>query len=64
MNTNIILFRPRLVAKAASSNAGLAVSRTPLVCIWRRGSGGRLECRWLREAASEEPSRTAPRKAA
>lgn len=65
MNTNVILFRPRLVAKAVSSRSGAAVSRAPLVCVWRRGAGGRLECRWLRESTSEDsPSRTAPRKAA
>lgn len=65
MNTNIILFRPRLVAKAASRHAGLAVSRAPLVCVWRRGAGGRLECLWLHESASDDSaSRTLPRKAA
>lgn len=65
MNTNVILFRPRLMAKAVSHRSGMTVSRAPLVCVWRRGAGGRLECRWLREAASEDsPSRTVPRKAA
>lgn len=65
MNANVILFRPRLVAKTASRRSGVTVSRAPLVCVWRRGAGGRLECRWLCETASDESaSRTLPRKAA
>ena len=65
MNTNVILFRPRLMAKVVSRRSGVAISRAPLVCVWRRGAGGRRECRWLRESTSEDsPSRTFPRKAA
>ena len=66
MNTNIIPFRTRPVARSASNarpslgttrglagKAGFTTPPTRLICVWRRGPvSGRLECRWTREQKS------------
>jgi len=68
MNTNVIPFRARPVARSASpvrpsvgttrglaGKAGFTMPPTRLVCVWRRGSvSGRLECRWTQEKSLSE----------
>ncbi|QND55420.1 hypothetical protein [Mesorhizobium huakuii] len=63
MNTNVIPFPTRPVARSASTarpsvgttrglagKAGFTMPPTRLVCVWRRGTvSGRLECRWTQE---------------
>ncbi|TPM38695.1 hypothetical protein [Mesorhizobium sp. B2-3-4] len=63
MNTNVIPFRTRPVARSASGTrssvdtgrglagkAGFTTPPTRLICTWRRGPvSGRLEARWSRE---------------
>lgn len=66
MNTKIIPFRTRPVARSVScaqpsvgtthglaGKAGFTTPPTRLICVWRRGPvSGRLECRWTREQKS------------